>query len=136
MNASLLYTVAAGTTEGDSGIIWFFVIVLACLVLIFQKKGSKRLRQNECPKCHHDTLETRSKFFGGSYRRCKRFFCPYDERKLAREQKRDLEERQRTAQKRARWEAEHQYRRDREEDMRAAILYEQQKQREREERSR
>lgn len=73
---------------------FLFLLIAVALIAACTRKKKKPLRANECPICHKDTLETRQKFFGGSYRRCKRWSCPYDERKVAQAQE---EERQRQA---------------------------------------
>lgn len=120
-------------SSGEFG--WFVLMVIAVSVIAAAKKTKKKsLRPNQCPKCRHDTLETRRKFFGGSYRRCSRtFLCGYNEDKIRRAETQAAAERAQDAQRRARWAAEERERRDRHENYRAALLYDQQRKRERNE---
>jgi len=69
--------------SGDSDPLFFLVALVVVVVIVASFNKKKKLRPNECPRCHKDTLETRQRFWGGSYRRCKRWTCSYDERKIA-----------------------------------------------------
>jgi hypothetical protein len=76
----------AQSDNGSVFVLFLFLIFVVAIIGAISKKKPKPLRPNECPNCHKDTVETRQKFFGGSYRRCKRrFLCGYDERKVAAE---------------------------------------------------
>jgi hypothetical protein len=124
------------TADSDSGFGWFVLMIIGLFFVVAAgKKGKKTpLSPNQCPKCGHETLETRRKFFGGSYRRCARWWCGYNEDKLQKAENQAKADSARAAQRRARWEAEEYERRQRIEDQRSAVLWEQQRQRERNER--
>ena len=83
-----MYLFLAQSDSGSVFVIFLLIVVVVAIIGASSKKKPKQLRPNECPDCHHDTLETHQKFFGGgSYRKCSRwFFCKYDERRVAAEQ--------------------------------------------------
>lgn len=82
-----MYLFLAQSDNGSGFAIFLLLIIVVAIIGASSKKKPKQLRPNECPSCHKDTLETHQKFFGGSYRKCSRWFlCKYDERRVAAEQ--------------------------------------------------
>jgi uncharacterized protein YraI len=71
--------------DSNSGPALFVLAIIAlCAIGALKKKPKEQLRPNQCPKCKRDTLQTRQKFFGGSYRRCTRtILCQYNENNQA-----------------------------------------------------
>jgi uncharacterized protein YraI len=86
VNRALLADSEPATRDSNSGLALFVLAIIAlCALGAAKKKPKEQLRPNQCPKCKRDTLETRQKFFGGSYRRCTRtILCQYNENKQAR----------------------------------------------------
>jgi hypothetical protein len=109
-------------------------VIAVFVIAAAAKTKEKPLRANQCPKCGHNTLKTRQRLFGSSYRRCSRFWCGYNEAKLEKAEREAESQRKHAAQRQARWEARDHERQQRIEQERSDILIEQQRQKQRNER--